>query len=523
MAYADSAWIFPPCAPQRRSDRRALPPVPPTRRRHSLLGSIPQKARDSRDKARGTATALPGPMRRNRPLVALPLASLLLSLAACSGSQPGAGGSGNPPNVTVDKASVPRDPASGIGPDVLAGAVDANNAFAFDLYNRVRAASTTPGNVLTSPVSASLALSMAYAGAEGQTATEMATALHYGAAASTIFDGQNALSQALAARAANALAAGQQAASESQQPAPSAGDFVLQVVNSVWGEKTYPWAQPFLTTLAKSYGAGVYLEDFVHQFDPARQAINAWVSSETADKINDLLPAGSLDDSTRMVLVDAVHLKLPWATPFAASATAPGTFTRGDGSTVSAPFMNQTQFELYADDGKAQIVSLPLVGNELSVVIALPHGDLASYEAGLTAATPSALAPPASTRNVSLSLPKVAFTTPTFSLAQPLQAMGMVQAFDQNSADFKGMCPHPPNGENLYVGDVRQKAMLAMQESGVEAAAATAVVILSGSAEPPPPVSMVVNRPFVLAIVDGPTGAILFLGHVDDPTDVGSP
>jgi serpin B len=453
----------------------------------------------------------------------LPAASLLfLALAACSGASHSTT-PGSPPDVAVDQAAVARDPASAIAPATVTGVVTANNAFAFDLYAHVLAGQTTPGNLLTSPVSASLALTMTYAGAEGQTATEMATALHYGAAAGSIFDGQNGLSQALASRAASALAAGQATAQENQQPAPSQDDFQLQVVNSVWGEQTYPWAQPFLTTLAKSYGTGVYVEDFIHQWDPARQAINGWVSTETSDKINDLLPEGSLDDTTRMVLVNAIHLKLPWATPFQVSATAPASFTRADGSTVSTPFMNQTGELPYVDDGTAQIVALPLMGGQLSVVLALPHGDLATYEAGLTAATPNALAQPTAGASVSVSLPKVTFTSPTFSLAKPLQAMGMVQAFNPQTANFTGMCPTTPDGDNLYVGDVLQKAMVAVQETGVEAAAATAVIVSGASIAGPTPIPVVLDRPFVLAIVDVPTGALLFLGHIEDPTAAGSP
>ncbi|HEX3345765.1 MAG TPA: serpin family protein, partial [Polyangiaceae bacterium] len=454
----------------------------------------------------------------------LSAASLLLlaSTAACSNTAAHPTTQGSPPDVSVDQLDIPRDGAGTLPAGAVAGAVTANNAFAFDLYAHVLAAQATPGNTLTSPISASLALTMTYAGAEGQTATEMATALHYGAAAGSIFDGQNGLSQALASRGASALAGAQKTAGESGQPAPSAGDFQLEVVNSVWGEQTYPWAQPFLTTLAKSYGTGVYVEDFVHQWDPARLAINAWVSTETSDKINDLLAPGSLDDTTRLVLVNAIHLKLPWASPFQVSATAAAPFTRADGSTVSAPFMNQVEPLAYTDDGTAQLVAIPLSGGQVSVVIALPHGDLAAYEAGLTAATPNALAPPTSSVSVALSLPKMTFTSPTFSLAKPLQAMGMVQAFDPQAANLTGMCPATPDGDNLYVGDVEQKAMVAMQESGVEAAAATAVIVGGASVAEPAPTPMVVDRPFVLALVDVPTGALLFLGHVEDPTDAGS-
>ncbi len=457
------------------------------------------------------------------PLAFTPV--LFLSLVACSsGSHPTSSTGPGAPAVQVDQANVPRDPAGSIDPTAVTAAANANNAFAFDLYSHVLAAQQTPGNLLTSPISASLALGMTYAGAQGQTATEMTTALHLGSASSTIFDGQNGLSAALAGRGASALAAAQQTYTEAQQEnpggqqqaAPAGSDYELEIVNSVWGEQTYPWAQPFLTTLAKSYGTGVYLEDFMNAWEPARQTINTWVAAQTDQKIEGLLPQGSLDDTTRMVLVNAVHLKMPWATPFPPSATANASFTRADGSSVSVPFMSQTQEYSYVDDGKAQIVAVPLEGGDVQVVFALPHGDLAAYEAGL-----QSLAVPAATSNIALSVPKFTFTSPTFSLAKALQAMGMVQAFDSASANFKGMCPQTPDGGNLYVSDVLQKAMISAQETGVEAAAATAVIIGDGSAEPPPPLALTLNRPFVVAIVDQPTGAILFLGHIADPSNAG--
>jgi serpin B len=449
--------------------------------------------------------------------------SLLVLLAACGGS-----GSSSPtgPTVTVDgqtvsiaRASDDRVSSSSVSSSDLHGAVDANNAFAVDLYAQLRAKSASD-NMLTSPLSASLALTMTYAGAIGPTATQMATALHYGQAAGSIFEGQNALSQALASRGTSALSADAKIAKENGAAAPSPSDYQLQVVNSVWGEKTYTWNAPFLKILAQDYGTGVYLEDFVNEFDPARLLINSWVSNETADKINNLLPEGSLDGSTRMVLVNAVHLKLPWANPFDKSQTAPASFTTAATTKVSTPFMNQTGTLSYVDDGKAQIVGLPLSNNQLAVVIALPHGDLATYEADLTAGS-AGIAMPTGSALVALSVPKVTCTSPTFSLASALQAMGMTQAFNPLTADFKGLCSQPPDGDNLYISDVLQKAMIAMQETGVEAAAATAVLVAGAGAEPippPTPTPMIVNRPYVLSIVDVPTGAVLFLGHIVDPT-----
>ncbi len=419
--------------------------------------------------------------------------------------------------VAFARSELARTPASNVAASDLGDAVSANNAFAVDLYAQLRSAAAGQ-NLLTSPLSASIALTMTYAGAQGTTATQMATALHYGSATSTIFEGQNALSQALASRAAAALTADQKLTNGEGQTAPDPSDYQLQVVNSVWGETGYPWQAPFLNILAQDYGTGVYQEDFATSFDTARGLINTWVSDETNDKIQDLLPEGSLDNLTRMVLVNAVHIKLPWANPFTASLTQPASFTTA-GGTVSTPFMNQTTNLPFVDDGQAQIVGLPLSNNQLGVVIALPHGDLATYEAGLTA-TSAGLQMPQGSPLVQLSVPKVTFTSPTFSLANALKALGMPVAFDKANADFKGLCV-PTDGQNLYISDVLQKAMIAMQETGVEAAAATAVIIdeTDGAEEnPPPPVVVNVNRPYLISIVDVPTGAVLFVGHIVDPT-----
>jgi serpin B len=478
-------------------------------------------------------------MRLRTTLLTASLPVLAL-VAACgstvAGKDTSAGGSdsssgGSPStsttmNIPQAKGAAPRLPASQVSAATLAAAVSANNGFAVDLYGQLLGGAGT-SNLLTSPLSASLALSMAYAGAQGQTATQMATVLHAPASPATLFQGQDALAQALAGRGPAALAGDEQTAKGEGQPAPSPSNYQLQVVNSVWGQTGIPWATPFLNVLSADYGTGVYQLDFAAQPEQARATINTWVSNETSDKVNGLLPMGSIDMNTQMVLVNAIHLKLPWASAsaFSTSTTADADFTTGAGTTVSAPFMNQTSGFQYVDDGKAQIVALPLYGGQLQVVIALPHGDLATYEAGLTAGS-NAIAVPGSASFVELSLPKFTFTSPTFSLASALKAMGMQLAFEKNVADFQGLTSDPAVGKTLYISDVLQKATIGVQETGVEAAAATAVIFESSGAgggfgPPPTPVPMIVDRPFLVTIVDQPTGAVLFLGHVEDPTDAG--
>ncbi len=446
--------------------------------------------------------------------------TLVAGVAGCSASTPASADGG--PAEQVARVDLAREPASAVPARDLDAAVAANNAFAFDLYDRLDAGSGAATNRIISPLSASLALTMAYAGAGGQTAAQMATALHFDAdAGAAIFNGQNALDQALASRGAAALAAvmaqNANVAPGTPVQTPSASDYQLEVVNSVWGEKTYSWGKAFLTTLAQSYGAGVYLEDFIHASEPTRQAINAWVSDETDDKINDLL-LPSLDPSTRMVLVNALHVKFPWAHPFDPSANSTGAFMRSDGTTVTATFMNQTLTAGYLDDGQAQIAVLPLTlpNGDVSVVIALPYPGV-SLSAYALAANTAELTQPQREGQIMLSLPKVTFTSPTFSLKPALVSMGMQLAFTPN-ANFTAMCAN----RSLYIEDVLQKTTLSMQETGVEAAAATAVLFTLTAAETTI-ATMVVNRPYLVAIVDRPTGALLFLGHIVDPTDAGGP
>ena len=442
---------------------------------------------------------------------------------AQGGSDSGTTDSGTEPDSglspTMAKSSAERDPASD---STIAAVVDADNAFAFDLYAKVADEAGTD-NAVMSPQSVSLALAMTYAGAQNTTADEMAETMHWDGPGVDVHGGHNALSQALATRAAYAFAAAEQNAQDMGEDPPSLDDFRVHVVNSVWGDGSYTWEQPFLDTLAQSYGTGVYLADFINQPNPERVRINSWVSEETQDKINDLIPDGAVNSDTRMVLVNAMHLKLPWEIPFQQSATEAGDFTTADGSTVSADFMSQQASLAYYEDDKAQIASLPLVGRQMSLVVALPKGDLASFEADMDTDYWNSTWEARSSQEVEIELPKFSFTTASIKLRDIFESLGMQVPFVQAEADFYGMCSNPPNNERLFIADIIHKAMMAVDENGVEAAAATAVLMSGGTSVPPTPVPMVVDKPFVVAIVDEPTGSILFLGRITDPTQEGSP
>lgn len=421
------------------------------------------------------------------------------------------------------KSELPRDSASTVSAEAVRAVVAADNAFAFDLFGKVRAGAAGK-NAMLSPLSISLGLSMAYAGAEGTTAAEMARALHFDAAGPSLHAGHNALSQALETRGAEALKAAQDAAKFAPpgMPVPSPDDYRLHIVDAVWGDRHYPWETPFLDTLARNYGTGVWQADFMSLPEVERVRINDWVSAETNTRTHDLLPVGVVTDATRMVLVNAMQLKLPWMTPFEKTATKAGDFARGDGATVSADYMYAAQSLSYFEDAEAQVVALPLFGNSVSLVVAVPKGALGTFESGLSAARWNGIRDAMARTDVQLKLPRFTFTSDSLKLSGSFQSLGMIEAFDAAKANFFGMCRNPPNGQRVYLGEVVHKATMAVDESGVEVAA-SAPAFLGGGGPPPAPKVMTVNRPFVVALVDEPTGAILFLGNINDPSDRGGP
>ena len=392
------------------------------------------------------------------------------------------------------------------------------SGFAFALWQGLRGDPSTKNNFAFSPTSISLALAMAYAGAQGTTASQMQSAMHVTSSSDVFFRSLNWLDEQLGSRADAALnqAQNRYKSSGSSGAAPDPANFRLHVVNACWGDRTFTFEPPYLDTLATNFGSGVHLADFRTQPDTERLAINAWVSQETLNRINDLIPQGAIDTTTRTVLVNAIHLKLPWNDPFLETGTKPATFTKTDGSTVSVPFMNKGGYLAYAEDDTTQAVAIPLSGSSVQFVVFLPKATstLAAFEDSLAQGHATTLVAGMGTAwpQVSLALPKFAFTTASVRLGSVLTALGMTNAFTP-SADFTGISKEKP----LFISDVVHKAMVGVDEHGVEAAAATAVM-LAGSGAPTEVKQVNANRPFFFGIYDQPTSTWLFLGHVSDPS-----
>jgi len=397
------------------------------------------------------------------------------------------------------------------------------SGFAFALWQGLRGDPDAKNNFAFSPTSVSLALGMTYAGSQGDTASQMKSSMQISSSSEVYFRSLNWLDAQLASRADAALKQAQNMykSGGSSGAAPDPANFRLHVVNACWGDRTFTFEQPYLDTLAANFGSGVHLADFRTQPDTERLAINAWVSQETLNRINDLIPSGAIDPSTRAVLVNAIHLKLPWYDPFLETSTKPATFTKTDGSTVSVPFMSKGVRFPYAEDDTTQAVAIPLSGSSVELVVFLPKAtsSLAELEDSLpqghaaTLMAAMAMAVATARPQVSLALPKFAFTTVSVRLRNALTALGITEAFTPN-ADFTGISKETP----LFISEVIHKAMVGVDEHGVEAAAATAVVMAGSSDTHPETKQVNINRPFFFGIYDQPTSTWLFLGHVTDPS-----
>ncbi len=422
--------------------------------------------------------------------------SLSPALLAC-----GCGAMAQPPvraaaDVELARSDKPREAAPQVaGPQLQQLVVD-NNTFAFELYQGLRG---EEGNLFFSPYSVSTSLAMAYAGARGRTARQMANALGFYLPSEELHPAFNALSLELARRGSSG---------------GPARRFELHVANALWGQTGWEFQREFLDVLAVDYGAGVRLVDFVKEGEIARATINQWVSDETKGKIVDLVPASAIDLTVRFVLTNAVYFDAAWQHKFQEEATGPGWFHLLDGRQVSAEMMRQTELFGYAERDGCQALEMPYAGGELSLVILLPApGQFRAFDASCDAGRVGPIIRALSQRRVAVTVPRFRFES-AFRLDRPLTAMGMRDAFVFPVADFSGM----DGTRLLYLSAVLHKAYVAVDEEGTEAAAATAVVGRAGGAAGPRRlIEFTVDRPFIFLIRDRKTGAILFLGRVLDP------
>lgn len=397
-------------------------------------------------------------------------------------------------SINMAESNKSRETNPSTSADGIKKLVNGNNAFALGMYNALRSEN---GNLILSPYSISLALAMTYAGARGETEAQMAQVLHF-APQNELHPSFNALDLVLEKDPINL--------NKDQEP------MQLKIANAVWAEQTFSFLPEFLDIIAINYGAGVNLADFKNQPNQERVTINNWVGDQTEDKINDLLPDGSLTTDTRMVLVNAIYFKADWLDQFDADHTGDFPFNLLDGTQVHARMMGQGMSIPYMQGNGYAAVELPYAGEPAAMDIIVPDaGRFEEIESALTGAVFNEIIGNMNQTNLMLNLPKFKFESP-FSLSSALNQLGMVNAFDSDLADFSGMT----GKQDLFIGNVIHKAFVAVDEEGTEAAAATAI-IMEGVTAIRYEVNLLIDRPFIFIIRDTVNGQILFIGRVLNP------
>jgi serpin B len=429
-------------------------------------------------------------MRRTiYPWIILFLLPVLAACGATSADEP----DGGPPGTVVAVSDIEREPAPDLPGETIAALSQGNRQFAFDLFQALRA---EEGNLFFSPYSISAALAMTYAGASGETAQQMAETLRFTLLNEELHAAFNALDQRLTAAEA----------------APDEERLRLEIANSLWAQEGFPFEESFVDLLARHYGAGLRLVDFVDDAarEQARQAINEWVEQQTEERIQELIAEGVLTPDTRLVLANAIYFLGKWVQPFADAGEQP--FTLLTGEEVSVPMMSRRASMPFLQGDGFLALALDYQGGDARMILLVPEpGQYEAFESSLDDARFAEIVAGLQTAEGRLVMPKFEFEA-EFLLNETLEEMGMPAPFDRAAADFSAMSAD--YGLDLYISAVIHKAFVTVDEEGTEAAAATAVVVEVESA---PELHITIDRPFHFAIEDADTGSVLFLGRVLEP------
>jgi serpin B len=391
----------------------------------------------------------------------------------------------------------PSSPA--VDPKILKPAADGLVAFAADLYAQLRADS---GNLLASPYSIRTALAMVATGARDGTFNELQIALH--------LPSHGTLGYVFRRFTASVAAVPRWVASRPE----------LAIANSIWAQQDHSWKPDFLAQVRDDFQGELFGVDYREAARDIADRMNRWIAERTRGRIRNLISPGSLNPDTRIVLTNAIYFKARWDKVFHNKDTKPEDFILPTGTRVKSPLMYQRHRFGLLETETFQVLRLPYAGHTTSMYVLLPRKSdgLPHLERQLTGANLAQWTTITDTTDVKVWLPKFRFTVPR-ELNPLLKALGVNDVFDVGKANLKGATEHP---EGLFLSRVIHEACIEVDEIGTEAAAATVAGGRGGYAgprtPPPPPKEFRADHPFLFVIKHNETGAILFLGRVEDPT-----
>ncbi|KAM3929059.1 serpin B6-like isoform 2-T2 [Leptodactylus fuscus] len=372
----------------------------------------------------------------------------------------------------------------------------ANGIFAINLFKKL-AEGDNKANLFFSPISISSALAMIYLGAKGNTASQMSKVLQF-------------------EKAKDVHATFQSLISEINKPGTA---YLLRTANRLYGEKSFTFLDEFLGSTQKHYHADLQPVDFSAKAEECRKEINSWVEEKTEGKIQDLLPSGSVDSLTRLVLVNAIYFKGNWANQFDKNCTHEMPFRLNKNETKPVQMMyKKAKYPMtYVGELFTKVLELPYVNSELSMIVMLPDDiqdgttGLEKLENELTYSKFLEWTDPErmDITEMELHLPKFKLEE-NYDLKSVLCDMGMPDAFASTS-DFSGMS----SNNELVLSKVVHKSFVEVNEEGTEAAAATAGIMMLRCIMIVP--KIICDHPFLFFITHKQTRNILFAGRYSAP------
>ncbi|TXD97829.1 serpin family protein [Psychrobacter frigidicola] len=434
----------------------------------------------------------------NRVIGALAISSLLVIIGGCDNTIRNNGTDAVTDMITHNQTAIDNQALSTEVVNTVATSegnaevVTANNQFAIEMYQQINGQpQQAEKNVFFSPYSLSTAMAMLYAAAEGETKAQIQKTFNYPS-----MDILNPNSTALY--------------NQFNKPNP---DYKLATVNDLWMQQGLTLNKSYADTVKHYYSGQVTALDFEGSPDPARQTMNKKIAEKTNQLIPELLPKGSIQSDTAVVLTNAVYFKGDWTLPFTAAKTSAQPFYNAIGRASTVQIMQQQSYFDYYEDKQVQIVQLPYKGDNLSMLVVLPkfNDKLAMQQLAkrLSATKIEQWSVGLVRQDVNLHLPKFKLDA-RYQMKTLLADMGMPKAF-QNGAEFNLFSDGPP----IKLDEVYHQAVVTVDEKGTEAAAATAAVgMYTGMSYP---VQFKADHPFMFIIKENKTDAILFLGQVNKP------
>ncbi|XP_043842522.1 serpin B4-like isoform X2 [Dromiciops gliroides] len=391
---------------------------------------------------------------------------------------------------------------------------EANSKFGFRLFRELK--QNAEDNLIMSPLSVSAVMAMVLYGAREKTAFQMQKVLHLDEVTEgskpSVGDSRGKSSEAVCGKPGEIHSQFHALLEEINRPND---DYSLSIANRLYGSQTFQFLQPYLDAVKNIYQAGLEAMDFLHASEESRGKINSWVENQTNGKIKELFSAGTIDPATVLVLANAIYFKGQWAMKFKEENTQETNFRTNKDTNRPVQMMKQTGFFNmgYMEESQGKILELPYTNKHLSMFVLLPTDadGLEKLEQDLTFEKLLELMNP---ENMALKEVNVCFprfrVEETYSLRPTLEAMGMTDIFDTQSADFSGMTTH----RGLAVSKIIHKAYVEVNEEGTEAAAATGIVIGYNSSRKE---EFNCDHPFLFLIRHNKSNSILFYGRVAAP------